>query len=259
MQVRSSSSVNRQQGFSLIELLLVIATIGLLFVLAMPNMNIISSTEAAQKLGTLAGDIRSAFDMAVLHRRPHRLVFHFASGDYWLETTDRQDFFLGNEKMTRDLSPEELKDQIEIFNTEFEEYVELAGIEVEDHENERTIPPSSPLLKARERLKPVEWRRVQDTEWTRRSLGPHFVVMAMQAEHHERKITLEEFQDEAFAYLYFFPRGYVERAVIYIAPAGWNAGDDEQLPYTITTDPYEGIAHVESGYHEVDILEASRR
>ncbi|MFW7380534.1 MAG: pilus assembly FimT family protein [Oligoflexus sp.] len=260
MWSKHGKSKTQQQGFSLIELLLVIATIGMIFVLAVPNMNILSSTEAAQKMGTLTGDIRAAFDMAVLHRRPHRLVFHFATGDYWLETTDRRDFFLGTEAIDRDLSPEELKDQIVLFKDQFEEFVELAGIEVDDIENDRTIPPTSPVLKAKERLQPVEWRRVEDAEWSQRSLGPHFVIQSMQAEHHREKITLEEFEDRAFAYLYFLPHGYVERAVIYVAPSDGNGRvDPAELPYTITTDPYGGIAQIETGYLEVDIRETAQR
>jgi type II secretory pathway pseudopilin PulG len=246
----------RQNGFSIIELLLVIATIGLLFAVTAPNLTILSSTEAAQKINTLAGDIRAAYDMAILHRRPHRLVFHFATGEYWLETTDRQDFFLAAEGMERDLSPEELKEREEIFKEDFQLYVDLAGREVEDIENETVIPPISPLLAAKEQLQPPSWRRVEDSEWSRRTLGPYFVVQGMQAEHHMRKITLEEFGDRAFAYLYFFPRGYVERAVIYLAPsAGGRDIDESEPPYTITTEPFEGVAKVESGYREVDIFE----
>lgn len=248
-----------QAGFTIIELLIVITLMAGIFAVAMPNLTFISTSEAAQKLGTLSGDIRAAYDMAVLHQRPHRLVFEFESGDYWLETTERQDFFLGKEGLDRDLSPRDIEERIEYFEEDFEIFEELAGEEVEDIDNEVTIPPTSPVVQAKERLKPVKWTKVEDAEWSRRSIGPYFSVLAMQAEHHARRITLDEFVDEAFGHLYFFPNGYVERAVIYVGSADRGLEDPDDPPYTITTEPYEGVATVESGYREVDIFAEQRR
>ncbi len=259
--IKSTSLLGKHpnSGFSLLEILLVISLIAVLFTMALPNLGFISTTEAAQKLGTLSGDIRAAYDMAVLHQRPHRLAFHFASGDYWLETTDREDFRLGAEGIDRDLSPEELEERVEYFEEDFEQYEELAGEEVEDIENEVTIPPVSPVVKAKERLQPAKWQKVEDAEWSKRSLGPYYAVLAMQAEHHIRRLTLDEFGDRGFAYLYFFPSGYVERAVIYIGEPNAGLEDLDNPPYTLVTEPYEGIANVDSGYREVDIFDDRQR
>ena len=102
---------NLEAGFSLIEIILVIAIMGMIYAVALPNLGIISQTESAQKISDLNGDIRAAFDMAVLNGKPYRLAFHFPSGDYWLETTDREHFFLGDAKLERDLSPEEVEEE----------------------------------------------------------------------------------------------------------------------------------------------------
>lgn len=254
------SKLARDSAFTLIELILVIALVGILFTMAAPNLTILSSTEAAQKLGTLAGDIRAAFDMAILHRRPHRLVFQLSSGDYWLETTNAEEFFLGSERSVRDLSKEELEDLQEEVNAEFEEYRELAGVEVQLPDAEDVTPPTSPVLQAQSQLMPPKWRKVEDSEWKKRSVGPFFVFHSIQAEHHDQPIRLEDFGEEGFAHLYFLPQGYVERAVIYVYPSNYTeSNESENQPYTITTKSYEGVAEVQSGYIEVDIFDEARR
>lgn len=243
-----------QAGFTLIEVMLVIALMAVIFVLVIPNFNIVPSTEASSKINGLSGDIRAAYDMAVLHRKPHRLAFEFKTGDYWLESTERLDFQIGDNAQDRDLSPDELKEASAVFEEDFKEYLDLAGKEVKDADAEITIPPTSPLLAARKLLSPVEWRAVEDAEWQKRSLGPSFMIRAMQAEHHKSLQTYEDLKDDGYAYLYFFPEGYVQRAVIYVAPtdeddkAKW-----DQQTYTVRTRSWEGLADVEGGYKEVDI------
>ena|GEM_PF-751560 len=241
-------------GFSLIEMIVVITLAVAIFAVAAPNFSISEQTEAAQKLGGLAGDIRAAYDTTVLTRKPHRLVFSFGSGDYWLENTERQEFYLGDEKLDRDPTPDEIQDKKAKFDEEFEQYKILAGKEVEDSEAEKVIQPTSPLLAAKDKLAPVDWKMVEDSEWKVRRLGPQFNIRSMQAEHHGRLQTLEELGKEGFAYLYFFPQGYVERAVIHIAPTdSEDKSKYDDRTYTVTTSPYEGLAEVSAGFREVDL------
>ena len=245
----------KPSGFTLIEVILVIALMGIIFILVVPNFNILPSSEASSKMSGLAGDIRAAYDMAVLNKKPYRLVFEFKTADYWLETTERTDFQLGDNPLNRDPSPQEVKEAIADFDEDFKEYETLAGKEVKDPESDQVIKPSSPLLAARPYLRPVLWQTVEDAEWSKRSLGPSFVIRSMHPEHLKNLQTYEELQTDGYVYLYFFPEGYVEKAVIHIAPA--DEADKarwDQLTYTVTTRPYEGIAEVETGYKEVDIF-----
>ena len=105
-------------GFTLIEVILVIALMAIVFILVVPNFNIVPSSEASSKINGLAGDIRAAYDMAVLHRKPYRLVFEFKTADYWLESTERLDFQLGDNPTFKDQSPAETKYAV----TQFYEY-----------------------------------------------------------------------------------------------------------------------------------------
>lgn len=246
-------------GFTLIELIIVITLMAFIYTVGLPDLNLNTETEVATKIGKLSADIRSAYDLSVLTGKNYRMVIEFNSGDYWLEEADRKSVFLGTVDLDRDPTEDEEKQAQDEFNADFEEFVELAGDVVEDAEDETEIPPTSPVLEAKEKLKPVEWNRVDTAEWANRSFGPNLSVMSMQAEHHVAKVSAEEsgsdVGNKARGFLYFFPQGYVERAVIHIGVKKddfeW---DEDEKPYTIVTYPYEGMAEIRSGMVEYEEL-----
>lgn len=244
------------QGFSLIEVIIVVALIAFVYTVAIPQFSMRSGIEAANKVNQLSSDIRNAYDLAVLSGRTYRMVLYFRSGDYLLEEADRSEVFLGNAKIDRDATEQEEKDQLEKFDDEFKEYEELAGEMVKDPKTGDEIKPTSPLIEAKERLRQPKWTPVDSPEWGRKTLGPNLLIRDMQAEHHGRKQEAAELDEEARGFIYFFPNGYVERAVIHVA-YGNDDGviDESQEPYTVTTNPWEGTADVVSGYIEVDVHE----
>lgn len=243
-------------GFSLIEVILVVALIAFVYTVALPQLNMRTGAEVAQKMNQLAGDIRSAFDLSVLTGKTYRMVFMFNSGDYWLEEADRVDVFLGSDKLDRDPSEAEEKDAQVAWETKVQEYTELAGTIVVDPKKEKEIPPTSPVVTAKDKLKPPKWTRVENMEWSQRSLGPFMMVMDMQAEHHGEKQDFSRDGNEARGMIYFFPSGYVERAYLHVAfKKDELQVDDTQQPYTVITNPYEGTAEVIPGYQEVNVHE----
>ena len=244
---------NLQGAFTFLELIFVIAIVALIYTFAAPNLSVFTGAEQSVKLGALAADIRNAYDLSVLSRRPYRMVIDFVSGRYQLQTTEARDFKLGDEKMARDPTFEEEKVRQETFDEEFEAYEEIAGDEVQDIDNDRTIQPVSPVLQAKEKLRPVQWYPVASRQWKNKTIGPYLMVMDMWAEHHAEKQTYEALEEEARGYLYFFPQGYVEKAVIHLALRDGDRIDTSEPPYTLTTNPYLGTADVESGYKEYDV------
>ena len=250
--MRSRSGV--QAGFTLIELILVVTIIAFVYGVALPQLNLKSGAEMATKTGQLAGDIRNGFDLAVLTGKTHRLVIMFNSGEYWLEQADRAFVYLGDDKLGRDPTAEEEKEAAEIFENEFIEIEELAGEIVVDPEEEKEIKPISPLIEAKDKLKPPVWTRIQSMEWSGRSIGPFMMVQSMQAEHHGQMQTIDDLGEEARGFIYFFPEGYVEKAVIHIAVKKEDfVPDDEEEPFTLITSPYNGTATVYGQYREVDV------
>lgn len=241
-------------GFSLIEVIIVVALIAFVYSVALPQLNQRTGAEVANKINQLAADVRAAYDMSVLTHKTYRLVFVMASGDYWLEEADRENVYLGSDKLDRDPTEAEEKDQQIAFDIKFKDYEDLAGQAVTDKDSDKEIPPTSPVLEAKSRLKRAGWTRVENLEWTVRSLGPILMIKDMQSEHHGQKQDFSELGGEARGMIYFFPSGYVERAVLHIAyKKDEMVPDDTQEPYTVTTNPYEGTAETVNGYVEVDV------
>lgn len=243
-------------GFSLIEVIVVVALVAFVYTVALPQFNLRSGAETASKLNILAGDIRNAYDLSVLTGKTYRLVFMFNSGEYWLEEASKPDIYLGMDKVDRDPTETEEKDEQVAFDMKFQEYVELAGQAVSDPEKDgKEIPPTSPVVTAKDSLKAAQWTRVDTLEWGARTLGPNMMIRDMQAEHHGHKQELSELGQEARGMIYFFPGGYVERAVMHIAPKKDEMQPDEDpgAAYTMVTNPYEGTGSVEPGYVDVDV------
>ena len=93
----------------MIEIAVVIALIAFLYSIAVPQFSLRSGTEAATKVQRVADDIRGAFDLAVLNNKTYRLSFVLATGEYWLEQSDRDVSFFGEAKGGKDPTSEEDK------------------------------------------------------------------------------------------------------------------------------------------------------
>lgn len=248
----------RQSGFSLIEVLIVVALIAFVYGVALPQLNLRSGAEIATNVNRLAGDIRSAYDMSVLSGKTYRMVFMLGTGDYWLEEADRDQVYLGEDRLDRDLNEQEEKDLAQDVDSKFQEYTELAGRTIIDPDGDQEVAPESPILAARSRLGRPVWSKVDNMEWNARSLGPNLGIKSMQAEHHGLKQELAEQGPESRAMLYFFPNGYVERAFIQIAYKKDDFVIDESKEgYTLITEPFEGTATIKDGWLEIDVREKS--
>ena len=248
------AKANREAGFTLLEILAVIGLFVFIYSVALPQLNLRTGSETATKLGRLAGDIRDAYDTSVLSGQTYRLVIEFNSGDYWLEVANRKDVYLGDKKLRRDPTAEEEEEERLQFKEKFKRYKDQAGPPTVDPDTREEIPPATPVLTAEDSLEPPKWTKVTSAEWSKRTLGPFLLVKDMQAEHHEEKQVLADIGEKARGFLHFFPRGYVERAVIHIAFKKSDMEiDDTKGSYSIVTDPVAGSAEVVAGSEEVDV------
>ncbi|MCX6118991.1 MAG: type II secretion system protein [Proteobacteria bacterium] len=248
---------HNQSGMTMIEIMLVVALIALIYSIAIPQFSLKSGTEVATKTQRLADDIRSAFDMAVLSNKTHRIVFELATGKYHLEVADGI-VQLEEPISGHDPTEDEVKAKEEEFASQTKEYESMAGDPVKD-EDGTPIEGSnmSPILRNRSRAAPTKWTQIDNLEWNNRSLGDFLLISEMQAEHHAEKQVMTELGPKGRAFLYFFPQGYVERAFIRVALKSDDMViDDSQPPYTITTKSFLGNANVQSGVVEFNVKEA---
>ncbi len=246
-----------QSGVTMIELMVIVGLIAFIYSIAIPQFSLRSGVEVATKSQRLADDIRSAFDMAVLNNKTHRIVFELATGKYHLEVAEGK-FYMDEPAGGHDPSEEEVKTKEELFEAQSKEFTALAGDPIKDDDGKPIAGSNvSPILKNREKVAPTKWKLVENLEWTNRSLGDFLLISEMQAEHHAEKQSMAELGPKGRAFLYFFPQGYVERAYIKIAlKLDDMVIDESQPPYTITTKSFLGTANVQSGAVEFNVHEA---
>ena len=255
MSAHTIQKRDKDEGFTLIEVVVVVALIAFIYVIAVPQFSARTGTEAATRVTRLADDIRSAYDMAILNNKMYRMVFTPATGQYLLESAESE-VKIPPPKGGHDPTEEEEKTLVDEFASRTKDFEAMASEKVKD-EDGKDISDSnvSPILRNRKAAGPTKWEKVENMEWTDRSLGNYLLISEMQAEHHNEKQTLSDLGPKGRVFIYFYPQGYVEKAFIRVAfKKDDMVVDEDQKPYTIVTKPFLGTADVVTGPpQEIDV------
>jgi len=88
-----------RDGFTLIEMLAVVAIMGLLISIALPNFGLRSRRAMQDEAKQLAASLEFARQRSVMTGVPHRLVIDVEEGSYWLEWLVSEAAALGEEEI----------------------------------------------------------------------------------------------------------------------------------------------------------------
>jgi general secretion pathway protein H len=204
------------RGFTLIEILIVVAVIGVVALAAAPAVSSLTGANARSAAGEIAGASRYLFDTAALRHETCRLVVDIDHREWWAECTTpapgagtvRSQPVLGKDGSTED-----------------DEAALARGFSDEPSAEKRKLLARAGFTEFKDRQ--VQKRKLRggaafDRVWTPRQRDP---------------------QTKGKAYVYFFPQGQVDAAHIPVADGG-NA-------YTVVTQPLTGRARVVTGIPEV--------
>ena len=202
------------RGFTLIEVLIVVAVIGVVALAAAPAVSSFTGANARSSAGEIAGASRYLFDTAALRHQTCRLVIDIDAREWWAECTTAAAGSRRNQPvMGKDGSVED--DEKEL----------ARGFSDEVDAEKRKFLARAKFAEFKDRQ--VQKRKLKggaafEKVWTPRSRDP---------------------QTKGKAYVYFFPQGQADRAQIPVADGG-NA-------YTVVTQPLSGRARVVTGIPEV--------
>lgn len=243
-----------QKAFTMIEIIMVVALLGFIYAAVLPGFKNATGIDDANQLNQFTGSIRTAYDYAILYQKNVRLRIHLMSGKYWLEEANGEVIRIPNDPVEVDLTTEEEKEQIEVFEADFEKYTDLAGESVPDlDDDEKTIHFKSPVISAKDRLKPTQWIKVDSSEWRGRSLGETLLFRLVQTDHHTGPVLIDDYGNEAVVSIYFSPDGRCEKTLIQIFyQLRDGVPDTDQLPYSVLVNPFNGAAELVNGSIEWD-------
>jgi general secretion pathway protein H len=91
--------VRRENGFTLVEILVVLAIFGLVMALGMRGFRTLAKSDLRSSSAHLSGAIRFLFDRASTTGKVHRLVIDVGDGKYWAEVSDDR-FYIPHEAET---------------------------------------------------------------------------------------------------------------------------------------------------------------
>ena len=79
--------MSSRRGFTLIEILIVLAILGMVVGIGVPQVNRIFRTNLRNASVRVAGLIRTAYDISIVKASIHRIVLDFDNNAYWLEVS----------------------------------------------------------------------------------------------------------------------------------------------------------------------------
>jgi general secretion pathway protein H len=230
VRVKANIQRPRAAGFTLIEVLVVLALIGLVMGVAIRGVRNFTNSDLRGSATKMAGAIRYLFDRASTTGRVHRLVIDFEAGRYWAEVSDDKLY------MARERETEESRAQD----------AEVAAQEAEE-EKKREEALASGDAPA------VDITRYQPQEFKpKRTHFESFKEMAVKPVQIKGGIKVAGLFTPRLAapistgkgYIYFFPMGLTEAAQVYLSDG------KQETYYTLVVHPLTGRVAIQNRYVE---------
>jgi general secretion pathway protein H len=197
----------RQGGFTLIEIMIVLAIIALVGSLGIRGFRALSRSDLRSSATNLAGAMRFLFDRASTTGKVHRLVLDLEKGRYWAEVSDDK-FFIPRDTE----SPEALRRREDLEAKEDE----TARLKEEKRAAELAASDSSgsgsSFDLAKLEVGEFKPKRARFAAFKEMAIKP--VTLKKAVLHSVYTPRLTEAVTSGRAYVYFFPLGQTEPAII---------------------------------------------
>jgi prepilin-type N-terminal cleavage/methylation domain-containing protein len=223
-------------GFTLLELLVVLALVGLVMAATVRGVRSFANSELRGSATKMSGAIRYLFDRASTTGRVHRLVIDFEHGRYWAEVSDDK-LFLVHEKETEQSREEEAQARAQ-------EKQEEEDKRKAEEDQASGAAPAVDITK----YQPQEFR-------PKRARFENFKEMAVKPVELKGGIKVAGLFTPRLAspmstgqgYIYFFPMGLTEAALVYLTDR------KQETFYTLVVHPLTGRVAIQNRYVEAPV------
>ena len=247
---------SRQAGFTLLEIILVLAIFGAIVAVILPNVGLTIGSRMSMALRELAGTIRATYDNSILTGRTNRLVLNLRTSEYWVEEAP---FGFSGRPSAQSSDGSASAQRIEDNKARLIEELDRAASQARRSgggTDERVYTVRSFLVAQRASLKEAQWGEVEDSILTRRRLPGGLLFWSVATDGMTRPLTYSQLSDGDVAFVYFFPWGEALRAQIQIASQSPETGGyDETGPQnTLALDSLSGQSSILEGLQEADFI-----
>lgn len=205
-----------RRGFTLIELMIVIAIMGLVLGLAYPQYQVVSRANLRESSRQMAGAIRYLYSRAILDKKPWRLAIDFKNNKYWGEQLTESGEISGEPRKKVDNSWVRAES---ISNNQYNLYA----------------PGGTSERKITQYVKTTTFVLKE----TRLPQGVLFRDM---------RVLGQDPVNGGTGYIYFSPYGGVQRAVIHLKH------EDHNWIYTLVTKPMSGRVAIFDEDRDIEII-----
>lgn len=252
----------RTAGFTLLEVIVVIAIIGAIAMVVVPNLRFSVDSQIHSSMRQLLSQIRAAYDDSVFLHRTHRLVFNVKTGVYWVEASPigfkgRPPAMLGkNEEsaLKKDAKKRLFESFSDIAKNSSRRESPLSSYGNPIYYTVRSIP-----VVQKQVLMPPEWREVNDAVIFKQSFASGVVCARFSTNLTEKPIEFSDVSKNTdddpknFAFIYFLPDGTTSAASLQISLLNEHgAVADDALKYTLNLDTLTGQSRLVLGFDDAN-------
>jgi general secretion pathway protein H len=239
MGLHSSASAARrstQRGFTLIEVFIVMAIVGLIFSLGIKGFRSLARSDLRSSASRLQGSMRFLFDRASTTGKTHRLVLDLEGARYWAEVSDDK-FYSPRDSE----SPEALRRRETLEAEEDEEAAarrEKAAQEAESRYGSGSSAKDSSFDMSKLEVGEFKPKRARFAAFKDLVLKPvklkNTVLRSVYTPRVDEPLTTGR------AYIYFYPLGQTEQSIVTLSDK------DGETIYSLVAHPVTGRVKIYS-------------